>query len=65
MESINFNNKIYLIKKNHNENKSAFNQRMWYIVNQNKLKENNTKSLQDIINMSNIYINEIINGCKY
>ena len=62
---INLNNKIYFITRNHNENNKNFIQRMWYIINQQKLKENKNKSFNDIINMSNIYINEIENNCIY
>jgi len=62
---INFNNKIYFITKNHNENKNSFIQRMWYIIKQINLKENKNKSFHDIINMSNIYINELKNECIF
>lgn len=62
---INFNNKIYFVKRNHNENNQSFIERIWFIVNQLNLKENKNKTYQDIINMSNIYINEIKNKCIY
>jgi hypothetical protein len=62
---INFNNKIYIIKRNHNENNQSFIERMWFIVSQINLKENKYKTYQDIVNLSNIYINEIKNKCIY
>lgn len=64
-QSINFNNKIYFISKNHNENNNHFIERIWYIINQINLKKNKDKSFNDIVNMSNIYINEIKNNCIY
>ena len=65
MNCINFNNKIYFVKRNHNENNNSFIERMWYIINQQNLKENKNKSFNDIINMSNIYINELKRECIY
>ena len=65
VNSINFNNKIYFINRNHNENNNSFIERMWFIINQLNLKENKNKTFQDIINMSNIYINEIKYNCVY
>jgi hypothetical protein len=64
-QCINFNNKIYFISKNHNENNNHFIERIWYIINQINLKKNKDKSFNDIVNMSNIYINEIKNNCIY
>lgn len=64
-QSINFNNKIYFISKNHNENNNHFIERIWYIINQINLKKNKDKSFNHIVNMSNIYINEIKNNCIY
>ena len=64
-QCINFNNKIYFISKNHNENNNHFIERIWYIINQINLKKNKDKSFNDIVNMSNIYINEIKNNCRY
>jgi hypothetical protein len=65
MEVVNYNNKIYFIKKNFNENDKFFNIRIWYIIKQINLKENKDKSFHDIINISNLYINKIKNGCIY
>ena len=39
MNCINFNNKIYFVKRNHNENNNSFIERMWYIINQQNLKK--------------------------
>lgn len=63
MNCINYNNKLYFIKKNHNETKNSFNERIWYIID--KMNEKNNYDLEDIINMSNIYINEKKLKCKY
>ena len=65
MNCINFNNKIYFIERNHNENNNSFNERMQYIIHQHNLKENKNKTIDEIINMSNIYINQIKKGCIY
>ena len=65
MEVVNYNNKIYFIKKNFNENDKFFNIRIWYIIKQINLKENKDKSFHDIINISNLHINKIKNGCIY
>lgn len=65
LNCINFNNKIYFVKRNHNENNKYFIERMWYIINQKNLKENKNKSFNDIINMSNIYINKVKNECVF
>jgi len=65
METVNYNNKIYFIKKNFNENDKYFNIRIWYIIKQINLKENKNKSFHDIINISNLHINKIKNGCIY
>ena len=65
MNCINFNNKIYFIDRNHNENNNSFNERMWYIIHQHNLKENKNKTIDEIINMSNIYINQIKKSCIY
>ena len=65
MNCINFNNKIYFIERNHNENNNSFNERIWYIIHQHNLKENKNKTIDEIINMSNIYINQIKKGCIY
>ena len=43
----------------------SFNERMWYIIHQHNLKENKNKTIDEIINMSNIYINQIKKGCIY
>lgn len=63
MECINFNNKLVFIKKNLNENNNHFIERCWYIVD--KLDKNPDLSYNRIINLSNIYINQIKNGCSY
>lgn len=65
LNCINFNNKIYFVKRNHNENNNYFIERMWYIINHKNLKENKNKSFDDIINMSNIYINKFKNECVF
>ena len=64
MNCINYNNNLYFIKKNINENHNEFIKRSWFIVNKLNKKDNNLK-FNEIINLSNIYINEIKNGCKY
>tara|TARA_Y100000389_G_C17128763_1_gene349142 strand:+ start:133 stop:333 length:201 start_codon:yes stop_codon:yes gene_type:complete len=64
MNCINYNNNLYFIKKNINENHNEFIKRSWFIVN--KLNEkNNNLNFTEIENLSNIYINEIENGCEY
>ena len=63
MECINFNNKIIFIKKNLNENNKMFIDRCWFIID--KLDKNSELSYNEIINLSNIYINEVKNGCVY
>jgi hypothetical protein len=65
MECINFNNKLYFIKKNLNENKNDFIKRYWYIINSFNSEQLNNKSFEHIINLSNIYINELTNKCVY
>ena len=65
MECINYNNKLYFIKKNLNENKNDFIKRYWFIVKEFNSNNLNNNSYDDIINLSNIYINEITNNCKY
>ncbi len=65
MNCINYNNKIYFITRNHNENNNSFIERMWYIINQQNLKDNKNKSFNEIVNMSNIYINELKNECVF
>ena len=65
MECINYNNKLYFIKRNLNENKNDFIKRYWFIVKEFNSDNLNNKSYDDIINLSNIYINEITNDCKY
>jgi len=62
MECINYNNKLYIINKNLDENNNDFIKRYWYII---KTYESNNYSFDHVINLSNIYINEIINNCKY
>ncbi len=62
MECINYNNKLYIIKKNLDENNNEFTKRCWYII---KTYESNNYTFDHVINLSNIYINEIINDCKY
>jgi hypothetical protein len=64
MNCINYNNNLYFIKKNINENHNEFIKRSWFIVNKLNKKDNNL-TFDEIINLSNIYINEIENGCKY
>jgi|TARA_B100000941_G_scaffold87954_1_gene60882 hypothetical protein len=64
MNCINYNNNLYFIKKNINENHNEFIKRSWFIVNELNKKDNNL-TFDEIINLSNIYINEIENGCKY
>lgn len=64
MNCINYNNNLYFIKKNINENHNEFIKRSWFIVNKLSKKDNNLK-FNEIVNLSNIYINEIENGCKY
>jgi len=69
MNCINFNNKIYFIEKNHNENNNSFIKRFWYIIKLHN--ENNNKNylhnndINKIINMSNVYINKVKNDCRY
>ena len=65
MECINYNNKLYFIKKNLNENKNDFIKRYWFIVQTLNYNNPDNKSYEDIINLSNIYINEITNNCVY
>ena len=65
MECINFNNKLYFIKNNLNENKNDFIKRYWYIINSINSEKLTNKSFEHIINLSNIYINEITNSCVY
>jgi hypothetical protein len=65
MECINFNNKLYFIKYNLNENKNDFIKRYWYIINTINSNKINNKSFEHIINLSNIYINELTNNCIY
>jgi hypothetical protein len=64
MNCINYNNNLYFIKKNINENHNEFIKRSWFIVNKLSKKDNNL-TFNEIVNLSNIYINEIENGCKY
>lgn len=64
MNCINYNNNLYFIKKNIDENHNEFIKRSWFIVNKLSKKDNNLK-FNEIVNLSNIYINEIENGCKY
>ena len=64
MNCINYNNNLYFIKKNINENHNEFIKRSWFIVNKLNKKDNNLK-FNEIVNLSNIYINEIENGCRY
>ena len=63
MEYIYFDNTIVFIKKNLNENKNHFIERCWFIID--KLDKNPELSYNKIINLSNIYINEVKNGCVY
>ena len=65
MECINFNNKLYFIKYNLNENKNDFIKRYLYIINTINSNKINNKSFEHIINLSNIYINELTNNCIY
>ena len=62
MECINFNNQLIFIKKNLNENNNNFIDRCWFIID--KLNNQDNLSYNEIINLSNIYINEKI-GCVY
>ena len=62
MECINFNNQLIFIKKNLNENNNHFIDRCWFIID--KLNNQDNLSYNEIINLSNIYINEKI-GCVY
>ena len=62
MECINFNNQLIFIKKNLNENHNMFIDRCWFIID--KLNNQDNLSYNEIINLSNIYINEKI-GCVY
>ena len=64
MECINFNNQLIFIKKNLNENNNHFIDRCWFIIDKLNNKNNNL-SYNEIINLSNIYINETKNGCVY
>lgn len=64
MNCINYNNNLYFIKKNIDENHNEFIKRSWFIVNELN-KKNNNLTFNEIVNLSNIYINEIENGCKY
>jgi hypothetical protein len=64
MNCINYNNNLYFIKKNINENHNEFIKRSWFIVNKLS-KKNNNLTFNEIVNLSNIYINEIENGCRY
>ena len=64
MECINFNNQLIFIKKNLNENSNHFIDRCWFIIDKLNKQDNNL-SYNEIINLSNIYINEIKNGCVY
>ena len=63
MECINFNNQLIFIKKNLNENYNNFIDRCWFIIDQLNKQDNNL-SYNEIINLSNIYINQK-NGCIY
>ena len=63
MECINFNNQLIFIKKNLNENRNDFNDRCWFIID--KLNKESNLSYNEIINLSNIYINETKYGCSY
>jgi hypothetical protein len=64
MNCINYNNNLYFIKKNLNENNNDYIKRCWFIINKLTNKSNNL-SYEYIINLSNININEITNGCVY
>ena len=63
MECINFNNQLIFIKKNLNENRNDFNDRCWFIID--KLNKESNLSYNEIINLSNIYINETKYRCSY
>ena len=63
MECINFNNQLIFIKKNLNENSNNFIDRCWFIIDKLNKQDNNL-SYNEIINLSNIYINQKI-GCVY
>jgi hypothetical protein len=63
MDCINFNNKLIFVNKNLNENNNNFIERIWYIIE--KLNDQPTLTYNEVINLSNIYINEVKNNCVY
>tara|TARA_B110000259_G_C14017745_1_gene401965 strand:- start:77 stop:274 length:198 start_codon:yes stop_codon:yes gene_type:complete len=63
MECINFNNKLIFIKKNLNENTNHFIERCWFVIK--NLDKTPDMPYDEIINLSNVYINQSKNGCVY